>query len=184
MSLTITLPTVNGDNGLWGTELNTILTALNNSRLSALRTTDGSGLTSATLANDAVLQLTLDVGTWDVEMRLFVTGSANTCDLKTAWAFGGTASSSYRGGIGPSSAATSVIANGSVFEAGAGSTTEAITSAAVYGVDGTNVSMVIESGTLVVTAGGLLVVQAANNSGAGTTTLKAGSRLKAVKVGS
>lgn len=184
MSLTITLPTVGGDNGAWGTELNTILNALNNSRLSAMRTADGSGLTSATLANDSVLQLTLDVGTWDVDLRLLFTGSANTCDLKVAWAFSGTAATAYRGGIGPSSAATSVIANGSLFDAGAGSTGAGITSAAVYGVDGTNESMAVESGTLVVTVAGVLTVQVANNSGAGTTTLKAGSRLKAIKVAS
>lgn len=182
MGITLAKPTVGSDNGTWGTELNVCLDAITGATLYALRTSDGSGLTSATLADDAVLQMTLGIGTWDIEARIIVTGSANTCDLKLAWAFGGTAGTAYRGGIGPSSASTSAIASASVFQAAAGSTSAAITSAAIYGVDGTNESMIIESGTLVVTVAGLFKLQCANNSGAGTTTVKAGSRLRAFQV--
>lgn len=184
MSLTITLPTVNGDNGAWGAELNAILTALNNSRLNALRTTDNSAISSATLVSDPILQLTLDVGTWDIDVRLLFTGGTSAADLKTAWAFGGTASTSFRGCLGPSSAATSALANGSVLDAAAAATATTITASVVYGVDGTNISMALESGSIVVTAAGVLAIQIANNAGAGSLTLKGGSRLRAIKVAS
>jgi len=182
MGITITVPTVGGDNGTWGTELNAILAAIVACDQFASRTSDSSNLTSATLADDGVLAVTLGVGTYMVEVMLLFTGSTTSADLKTAWAFTGTMTNQGAAGFGPSSAITSPLANNSVFDAAVGSTTASVTAARTYGVDATNISAALEKGRIVVTVGGTLKVQTANAAGAGNTVVKVGSYLWARQV--
>lgn len=53
------------------------------------RSTDSSNLVNNTLANDAVMTLTLDVGTWEVHHYPMYTGTSG--NIQFAWAFSGTA---------------------------------------------------------------------------------------------
>jgi len=142
----------------------------------AKRTSDGAGITSTTLADDAVLQVTLPVGTFLVDTAYFATGSTTSADLKVAWAFTGTASSSFRGGIGPT-VGTAGVTNTSVIA----STAAAITTAVIYGCDAAAATYVRESGFLVVTVTGILKIQFAAGT-SGTMTPKAGSYLACRRV--
>lgn len=48
-------------------------------------------VSNTTLANDAELQnIALEIGTWEIEVKLLVSGAATAGDLKTQWAFSGT----------------------------------------------------------------------------------------------
>jgi len=187
MGVPIVTPTVGGDNNSWGTELNTILNALNGADYFAKRTSDGSSINSVTLADDAVLQMTLPVGTFRVEAVVLATSPSGS-DMKMAWAFSGTTTSAYRSGIGPTIQTTSVISAtaattvGVVRSAAAGDTSTAITSSTPYGTDGTNITRVSETGFLVVTVSGLLKLQFAQVVAAASMVVKAGSFLYARQV--
>lgn len=190
MGLSITLPTP-GDiatSGTWGTTLNNAINALNADQFK-LKTADATGITSSTTAIDdtgasPLTGMTLGAGTWLIEGVFFATGNASG-DIKIQWAFSGTTTAAYRGGNGPSAGATSVLTGATAGDrnAGASDTGTTITAGAIYATDGTNTTMIIEKGVLVVTVSGTFKIQWAQGTSNGSaTTLKAGSYVKATQV--
>lgn len=190
MSVSIVKPVVGADNGVWGTELNTVLDALNAADYFRVKTADQSITSSTTLTDDAVLAgLALPVGTFVVVASYMVSGAA-AGDVKVAWSFSGTAANSWRGGQGPTINTTDATGAGAAAttvgvsrEAASGGTTAGITNATPYGTDGTNVGLIQETGVLVVTVAGALKVQWAQNASSATATImRAGSWLWARQV--
>jgi len=190
VGVTLTLPTPGdiGTSGVWGTTLNTAINALNADTFK-LKTADATGVISnTTVADDTgaspLTGITLGVGTWDISCVFFATGNA-AGDIKIAWAFSGTTTSAYRGGQGPSAGATSVLTGATAGDrnAGASDTGTTITAGAIYATDGTNTTMILERGVLVVTVSGTFKIQwAQGTSNGAATTLKAGSYVKATQV--
>lgn len=78
----------------WGVGTDVSATNLANDVPNIITKASATTITSnTTLANDAELQnIALEVGTWEIEFMLWVTGSGatTTSGLKTAWAFSGT----------------------------------------------------------------------------------------------
>jgi hypothetical protein len=187
MSVPITKPTVGGDNGTWGTELNTALDVLASTAVFARKTADETVSASLTLQDDDHLTIALGVGTYTVEALLIASGTAGS-DIKVAWQFSGTATS-YRSGMGPTVQSTSVISATAATTVGVNrmaSSTDAggtgITTATTYGVDGANWSMILEKGLLVVTVAGTLKIQWAQVAASGSAIMRAGSYLVANQV--
>lgn len=185
----ITVPTVDSDNGTWGTTLNTAINQINDYDVFKYKTADESVTSSTTLQDDDHLTaMSLGVGTYIIEAMYLVSGAA-AGDVKIAWAFSGTATASYRAGQGPTDTTTSVKSTTAATTVGvnrsaaAGDTTAAITSATPYGVDGTNWSYIYERGLMVVTVAGTLKTQWAQLASSGTATvMRTGSWMWARRV--
>lgn len=138
---------------------------------------------NTTLANDAELAgISLAVGTWEIEVMLWVTGSgaSTTSGLKTAWAFTtgtltGTPNRTICGPAAASTAAPTAIAslqqavttyNGSTLPYGLGSTT-------------VPVKILEECPNFVVATVGTWSIQVAQNTSSATSTvIQPGSRVK------
>lgn len=133
-------------------------------------------VSTTTLANDLdLVAIPLGVGTWSVEMGIFVaTATTNTQDFKTQWSFTGTWSTPIRFCLGPGPTNTALR--------------DAITpmqlngipsnSDAVYGLGAsTGFTLVLEwCKSVVVTVAGTLALQWAQNaSSANSTSVKQGS---------
>lgn len=186
MPVPITKPTVGSDNNVWGAVNNAALDALNAADRIAVKLADQSVTSSITLVDDTAMQITLPVGTHIVQAVYFLTGAA-AGDAKVAWAFAGTSVNSFRGGQGPSfmtADAAGAATLGQPFRAaGSSGTGTPIAGAAIYGMDGTNVTHVQEQAVMVVTAAGLLKVQFTQNASSTTATvMKAGSYIYARQV--
>lgn len=183
MSVPITKPTVGGDNGAWGTELNTLIDKLNGADYFKFKTAVQNVAASTALVDDTDMAgMVLPVGTFIIEASYLVTGPA-AGDIKIAWVFSGTTTTATRGGIGPASTATATAPVTELVRAnGAGDTTSAIGTSTPYGLDGTNMSYIQETGVLVVTVAGTLKVQWAQLAASGTTTMNPGSYLQARQV--
>jgi hypothetical protein len=183
MAVSLTKPTVNGDNGTWGATLNAALDQVNDYDRFAYKTADESLTSSTTLQDDDHLLVPLAVGTYVVQAAYRVSGAA-AGDVKIGWAFSGTATG-YREGVGPSVATADVLAAAvaqPVRAATAGTGSDFAT-AVPYGVDGTNYSAVLESAVMVVTVAGTLKVQWAQNASSATATIvRQGSSLWARRV--
>ena len=181
MGITLTLPTP-GDtatNGTWGTTLNTAFNALNGCDVVKVKTADGTGATSnTTLADDnQLVSMTLGVGTWIINCGFFHTGAA-AGDIKIAWQFSGTTTTAVRGTVGQSAGSTSSLTSATAGPrtAGAADTAGTITTGTIYGTDGTNLGVSLETGVLVVTVSGTFKIQMAQGTSSATTTLlKTGS---------
>lgn len=173
----IILPTVGGDNGTWGTELNAAVQQINDYDNFVYKTADESVTSNTTLQDDDhLVNIPLAVGTHIVEAMLMASGAA-AGDVKVAWAFSGTATG-YRAGQGPSFASTDALgATAQAVRSSASSGASApITASTPYGTDGTNWSYILERGLLIVTVTGTLKVQwAQNTSNAAATVMRAGS---------
>lgn len=181
MSVPITKPTVDGSNGTWGTELNTVLDALNASDRFAYKAGDTSRSSTTTATADPDLTFTLPVGTHVITTLLLASGAA-AGDFKSGWSFGGTATGA-RAGQGPGATSASSLVGAVVRQAGASDTGATFTTGAIYGVDGTNWSAVIETGFLVVTVAGTFAVVWAQGTSSGTATiLRTGSYVHARQV--
>lgn len=189
MGLTLSLPTPDdiATNGEWGDDINAAINDLNSDQFK-IKTADGTGATSnTTLADDnQLINIALGVGTWEIDVVLFCTGAA-AADVKVAWGFSGTTTTAVRGGHGPSAAVTSALTGAGAGQrtAGASDTGLTITTGSIYATDGTNHTMIIEKGVLVVTVAGNFKIQMAQGtSTASAVLLKAGSYVKARKVAS
>lgn len=133
---------------------------------------------STTLVDDTHITTTLVPGSFRVELLAHASGGA-TGDIKMAWAFAGTATESSRTCFGPGLNTTNTEATA------AAATTVGVTRASThfattevaYGLDGTNNSAIHEDLFFVVTAGGILKLQWAQNVSNGTgATLSTATR--------
>jgi hypothetical protein len=132
---------------------------------------------TATLANDPDLQLSLDAGTYRITALLSVTGSS-AGDVKVGWTFSGTWSLKLRGVLGPANTTSNAAAT-TVMVAYA----PTFTGSQNYGTDGSVASFIREELVAVVTATGTLVLQwAQDSSNATSTTMGAGSTLIAERL--
>jgi len=184
MGLTLpTLPTPNVTNGDWGDEINGAINAINDADQFKLKASTDTRTTTTLIDDDDLQGMTLDVGTWVVEMALLVSGPA-AGDIKVAQQFSGTTSLAVRAGAGPGSTTASALLGAIVRQAGASDTGGAITASTPYGLDGTNWSWIIEKTVLVVTVSGVFKVQTAQLAASGTTTIQAGSYVHARKLAS
>lgn len=187
MAVPLTLPTVGADNNTWGPKVNTALNQINGYDVQAAKSIDQSSPASTTtLFDDTQMALALPAaGTYVVEAMFIASSASATPEIKIAWAYTGTLTNGYRGGIGPSTASTDPLgatAQG-IRAAAAGATSAAITSSTAYGLDGTNWSFIYEKGLVIVSTTGTLKVQWAQNvSNATVTTMRAGSFLWARRV--
>jgi len=181
MGLTLSLPT-QGVSTSWGTTVNAALNAINNADQFKLKTATDTR-TTTTLTDDTHLAaMTLNAGTWLIEMGLLASGP-QAGDIKVAWAFLGTTTTAVRGGAGPSSGVTGTVLTASIPRfAAAADTAGTITASTAYGLDGTNWTWIIEKGVLVVTVSGIFKIQHAQLAASGTTTIQAGSYLWARQV--
>lgn len=132
---------------------------------------------STTIQDDNDMQVTLGVGTYRVEAFISATGAA-AGDLKLQWNFAGTASATYRSCVGPAVGSTDATSS-ALFR----SSSHTLANAVTYGTDGTNTTAISEDLLLVVTVGGLLKMQwAQNTSSATSTTLTVSTRMFVTRV--
>lgn len=135
---------------------------------------------NTTLANDSELtSVSLGVGTWEIEVMLWVSG-ATAGNLKTAWAFttGTLTGTPNRACIGPGSGNTAVP--GAVTPATF--SVVAYNTALVYGINSTALPFYVLTETctnfIVATAGTWSIQVAQNASSATSTVIQPGSRVK------
>lgn len=178
MSVTLVKPTVGGDNGTWGTELNTALDLLNSITRGVVKTADESLTSNATLQNDDDLVLPVVASaTYIVEWSL-VTDGALAADFKYSF-------------TGPASAtmtweSVGILTTDTTATAARGATDNAtIGTVQTHGtiLAGTN-SRIDGRGVLTVstTAGSLQLQWAQNTSTASATRCRAGSWLRATRI--
>lgn len=168
----------------WGVGLDVSATNLANGIPNIVTKASANTITSnATLANDAELQnIALEVGTWEIETELFVTGIV-AVGFKNAWAFSGTVTGSIdRAILGPTAANTVAAETGPVLTM----RTALHTASIGYGiVAGTGVAYWIREfcpNFVVATAGNFAVQVAQSTSSATSTVLKAASRVKVRRI--
>jgi hypothetical protein len=126
---------------------------------------------SSTYQNDDDFIVALGVGTWRVQLFAHVSGAA-AADIKVRWNFSGSVSATGRACIGPQSGTTDATVT-TMRAAGHG-----FASDIVYGLDGTNTTIVHEDVFLTVTAPGTLTLQWAQNTGNATgTAMSTSSRM-------
>lgn len=133
---------------------------------------------STTLQDDDELFVTLPVGVWQITVILSVQGAA-AGDFKMSYTFtGGTTGTPGRIVLGPAAATTDSTAT--TVRATQNGTGTAI----AYGVDAALASAIREEMLYQVASEGVLTVQWAQNASSGTaTTVNAGSRIVAIRVG-
>ncbi len=141
---------------------------------------------TTTLANDPELAgITLDVGTWEVEMLIHWTlTTTNTQKIKTRWSFSGTASSTFRDCIGAgatqSTPAAPTVLTESSFVAATWDTQDVIYHQAAGATYGSSREI---SRTFTVTVAGDLALQwAQQTSSANATTVQPGSSITVRKI--
>lgn len=181
-------PLDSATNGVWGDDIVSALNDLNGCDVFKIKTADGTGATSNTVVADdnQLVSMSLGIGTWLINCTFFYTGAA-AGDLKVAWAFSGTTTTAVRGTLGQSSGSTSSLTSATAGprSAGAGDTAGTITAGTIYGSDGTNIGVALESGVLVVSVAGTFKIQMAQGTSSLTATLlKTGSYVWARKVSS
>lgn len=141
---------------------------------------------NTTLANDAELQnIALEVGTWEIEVKLLVSGAATAGDLKTQWSFTGTLTGTpIRDIVGPGAAGVSVVAPTALVNVNL--STLAYNSPTSYGIRQVAAPFyrITEDCTsfVVATAGNFAVQVAQVTSNATPTVINIGSRVKCRRI--
>lgn len=144
------------------------------------KTVTQSVTNSVTLVNDTELFVTLDPGTYRVELNLIATTASNilTSDIQVMWTFSGTATS-QRQVIGPGPA--NIDVTGTSASAASGiirSSSHNLGTAVRYGVDGNATTVIEEDILFVVSASGVLQLQWAQAAANATATnVPSGARI-------
>lgn len=146
------------------------------------KSTTNTITSNATLTNDPELSgVLLGVGTWEIEVLMFIGATASTGNFKTAWAFTGTVANQVQRSVqGPVSGNTNPPSV-TGFVMNFGTTGATFTGATTYGIGSASNFTTIKEETddFQVTASGLFSVQVAQSvSNASSTVVRLGSRLR------